>query len=360
MSTDHTSAVPTDTFAERIGQATPLEVRRVANMSDSRGTDDLAPNVPPLLCDGVLTRRAFSLGVIAAGTCAAATGLIGCKSNAGGNVKPETSARGRIPTVFIPHGGGPCFFMDWTMGPADTWERMTQWLRELGREFNHVKAIVVISAHWEETTVTIQTTPQPDLLFDYYGFPPHTYEIEWPAPGSPDLARQISQLLSDRGIATAETPTRGFDHGVFIPLKVAFPDARIPTVQISLKQGLDPQTHIEMGKALAPLRDEGVLIVGSGMSFHNMQAMMAGGGRALAAREFDERLTSVCSEAPEICREQLLRWHTLPHARYCHPREEHLLPLMVIAGAAAGDKGRRIFNDRVMGVEVSAFQFGDG
>ena len=308
--------------------------------------------------DDQLTRREFSIALGAAAASAALAGLTGCESRQGGDMRPETKASSLVPTLFIPHGGGPCFFMDWTMGPADTWARMAQWVRELGREFEHVKAIVVISAHWEEPSVTIQTRAQPDLLFDYYGFPPHTYELPWPAPGSPTLARRIAELLAGRGVATAEAPTRGFDHGVFVPLKVAFPDAQIPTLQISLKKGLDPQFHLELGEALAPLRHEGVLIVGSGMSFHNMRAMMAGGGRASAAREFDERLTSVCCDAPDACRGQLLRWQTLPHARYCHPREEHLLPLMVVAGAAAGDRGRRIFSDRVMGVEVSAFQFG--
>ncbi len=303
-----------------------------------------------------LSRRQFSLGVAAA-TTSAVSGLTGCRSRTGGKVETETNTT-RIPTVFMPHGGGPCFFMDWTMGPADTWDRTAQWLRDLGREFEQVQAIVVVSAHWEEPTVTIQSASRPELLFDYHGFPAHTYELEWPAPGAPALARQIAQMLAGNGIATAETPTRGFDHGVFIPLKVAFPEARIPTLQLSLKQGLDPLAHIRIGTALAPLRDQGVLIVGSGMSFHNMGALIGGGGRPSAAREFDEHLTSVCTDEPDVCREQLLRWDTFPHARYCHPREEHLLPLMVIAGAAADDQGRRVFSDRVMGAEVSAFQFG--
>lgn len=321
-------------------------------MSDRNDTDRLASST------NELTRREFSLGVAALTGSAVAAGLTGCESRPGGRVETKTNTGSRIPTLFIPHGGGPCFFMDWTMGPADTWDPMAQWLRNLGREFEQVEAMVVISAHWEEPTITLQTGARPDLLFDYYGFPSHTYDLKWPAPGAPALASRISGLLAARGIDTADDPTRGFDHGVFVPLKVAFPEARIPTLQISLKQGLDPRTHLELGEALAPLRDEGVLIVGSGMSFHNMRAMMAGGGRASAALEFDESLTSVCAGEPAACREQLARWHELPHARYCHPREEHLLPLMVVAGAAAGDQGRKIFSDRVMGADVAAFQFG--
>ena len=127
--------------------------------------------------DDQLTRRESSIALDAAAASAALAGLTGCESRQGGDMRPETKASSLVPTLFIPHGGGPCFFMDWTMGPADTWARMAQWLRELGREFEHVKAIVVISAHWEEPSVTIQTRAQPDLLFDYYGFPPHTYEL---------------------------------------------------------------------------------------------------------------------------------------------------------------------------------------
>jgi len=169
----------------------------------------------------------------------------------------------RQPTMYIPHGGGPCFFMDWD--PPDTWERHRAFLAALPASLpEQPKALLVISAHWEAPVFTVQTNPAPPLLFDYYGFPQHTYKLTWPAPGNPALAARVRALLENAGFAVGEDPLRGFDHGVFVPLKVAFPKAEIPTVQLSLRADLDPSAHLAAGRALAPLRDEGVLILGSG------------------------------------------------------------------------------------------------
>ncbi|MBX3228002.1 MAG: dioxygenase [Labilithrix sp.] len=264
----------------------------------------------------------------------------------------------RMPTLFIPHGGGPCFFMDWTMGPADTWERMRGWLEGLAASLpEEPKAILVVSGHWESDVPTVMTSAAPPLYFDYYGFPKHTYELTWPAPGSPALAERVRGLLQGAGISSKSDEARGFDHGVFVPLKVAFPDAAIPTVQLSLQSTLDPAQHLAIGRALAPLRDEGVLIVGSGMSYHNMRGFMSGGGRA-ASEKFDAWLADAVERAPVEREAALVGWAAAPAARESHPREEHLLPLMVAAGAGAGDPGKRIFRDDVMGVFVSAVQFG--
>lgn len=263
----------------------------------------------------------------------------------------------RQPTLYIPHGGGPCFFMDWTMGPPDTWHAMAEWLRTLGREHADPKALLVVSAHWEQRVATVLAHEQPDLLFDYSGFPPHTYELTWPAPGEPELAARVRALLGEAGIANAEERQRGFDHGVFIPLKVAYPEASIPTVQLSLVVGLDPAQHLAIGRALAPLRDEGVLIIGSGMSYHDMRGFNRPASLALS-QEFDGWLSEVCSD-PAVREAALIDWERAPAGRRCHPREEHLLPLMVAAGAASGEAGRRVFQDQVMGVVVSAFEFGD-
>ena len=264
----------------------------------------------------------------------------------------------RLPTLFIPHGGGPCFFMDWTMGPPDTWDRMRAWLHALGETFRDVRALLVISGHWEERVVTVQSGARPPLLFDYDGFPPETYALTWPAPGAPAVAARVRALLEAAGIPSRDDPDRGFDHGVFIPLKVAFPDATIPTVQLSLDASLDAAAHVAIGRALAPLREDGVLIVGSGMSFHNLRAMMRPDGALEASRAFDAWLGEVCEGEPASRGPSLARWSAAPRARDCHPREEHLLPLMVAAGAAGDEPGRRIFRDQVMGAEVSAFQFG--
>lgn len=262
----------------------------------------------------------------------------------------------RMPTLFIPHGGGPCFFMDWN--PADAWDRMRAWLESIPVALpEKPKALLVISGHWETKVPTLLTAPKPPLLFDYYGFPPHTYELTWPAPGDPKLASRVRELLTKANIESAEDSERGFDHGVFIPLKVAFPNAEIPTVQLSLQKNLDPKEHLAIGRALAPLRDEGVLIVGSGMSYHNMRGFMSGTGRS-ASERFDAWLADAVEKSSSDRDEALTKWSNAPAARESHPREEHLLPLMVAAGAAEGDLGKRVFKDEVMGVVVSAVQFG--
>lgn len=265
------------------------------------------------------------------------------------------------PTLFIPHGGGPCFFMDWSlMGePANTWDKTADWLKNLAATLpERPKAIIVISGHWEEAVFTAATAPQPEMIFDYYGFPKHTYELSYPAPGSTELANRIVQLLTEAGIAAKTDAKRGFDHGVFIPFLLAFPDADIPVVPLSLKRNLDPAEHMAAGQALKTLRDEGVLIVGSGMSYHNMHAFRTPSATA-PSKAFDDWLTaSLAQDDPAVRSDALNRWAEGPAARNAHPREEHLLPLMIAAGAGDDDKGARIFSDVVMQATVSAFRFG--
>ncbi|HEY1723051.1 MAG TPA: class III extradiol ring-cleavage dioxygenase [Magnetospirillaceae bacterium] len=264
-----------------------------------------------------------------------------------------------LPTYYIPHGGGPCFFMEWTMGPPDTWDKMADWLRHMKDGVGAVpKAIVVVSAHWEERKFSVTTAKAPPLLFDYYGFPESTYKLRYDAPGAPELAQRIRDLLEGAGFETGADAERGFDHGVFVPFLLIYPDAKIPVVQLSLKAGLDPGEHIKAGQALEPLRREGVLIVGSGMSYHNMR----GFGRGTADSEvFDTWLTAAAEEKTVDARnDKLSRWAEAPAARRVHPREEHLIPMMVAAGAAGGDLGKRVFTDKVMAVQVSAYEFGGG
>jgi aromatic ring-opening dioxygenase catalytic subunit (LigB family) len=249
--------------------------------------------------------------------------------------------------------------MEWSMGPPDTWERMGAWLRRLGPSgVTRPRAIVVVSAHWETPVVAVTSSSAPPLIFDYYGFPPHTYELSYPAPGDPALAAALCSRLVEAGIDAVEDPARGFDHGVFIPFKLIYPDADIPIVQLSLHASLDPAMHLAIGRALAPLRDEGVLIVGSGMSYHNMSGFMRGDGEIAASDRFDRWLQDVCVQSGDARAKALAEWVSAPAARDVHPREEHLLPLMVAAGAAPDDPGRCEFTDRVMGATVSAFAFG--
>jgi aromatic ring-opening dioxygenase catalytic subunit (LigB family) len=266
--------------------------------------------------------------------------------------------RKKLPTLFIPHGGGPCFFMEWTMGPPDTWQRMATWLQGLDASLPAPPTqLLVVSAHWEAPVPTVTSAKAPSLVYDYSGFPPHTYELTWPAPGSPDLAARTRSLLAGAGIESKADDRRGFDHGVFIPLKVAYPDARLPTVQLSLKAGLNPEEHLAIGRALAPLREEGVLIVGSGMSYHNMRGFMT--PKALAdSTRFDAWLAQTVAATPPARDARLKDWAHAPSARESHPREEHLLPLLVAAGAASEDAGKQAFRDVVMWSVVSAVRFG--
>jgi aromatic ring-opening dioxygenase catalytic subunit (LigB family) len=199
-------------------------------------------------------------------------------------------------------------------------------------------------------------SPHPSMLYDYYGFPPEAYTIEWPAPGNPDLAGRVRELLELSGIDTAADPERGFDHGTFVPLKLAYPEADVPTVQLSLKQGLDPKEHIRIGQALSPLREEGVFIIGSGMTFHNLRAFTP--QAAPYAEAFDAWLRETATLDETQRNAGLSRWSDAPAARIAHPREEHLLPLMVIAGAAGSDRGTVAYNATVMDLRISAYHFG--
>ncbi|MFT6625215.1 MAG: aromatic ring-opening dioxygenase catalytic subunit (LigB family) [Cycloclasticus sp.] len=263
------------------------------------------------------------------------------------------------PSIYIPHGGGPCFFMDWTRGPANTWDNMAQWLGLLHLSLpQKPSAIVIFSAHWEAEVVRINSHPAPELIYDYYGFPEHTYRLSYPAPGSPELAKRIQTLFTAANISSELDPTHGFDHGTFVPLKVMFPEADIPVVQVSLHASLDPQLHLKMGAALQTLREDNILILGSGMSFHNMQILMQGSDPQNHSGQFDSWLNQACTATPKETNQQLSEWQTAPSALACHPREEHLIPLMVAAGAAGNDAGKNIFTDQVMGATVSAYQFG--
>ena len=264
----------------------------------------------------------------------------------------------RLPTIVIPHGGGPCFFMEWTLGPRETWARMAEFLGTVPRRYPTARALLVVSGHWEEPVVTVQTAERPPLFYDYYGFPAHTYELTWAAPGEPALAGRVRELLGAAGIASREDAQRGFDHGVFVPLKVAYPEPTLPTVQLSLDASLDARKHLELGRALAPLRDEGVLVVGSGMSFHNMSTLMRPGSARAASQLFDAWLRETCEAPPALREERFAAWTEAPAARAAHPREEHLLPLIVAAGAARDEAGRCIFRDEVLGASISAFEFG--
>jgi aromatic ring-opening dioxygenase catalytic subunit (LigB family) len=260
----------------------------------------------------------------------------------------------RLPTVYLPHGGGPWPFVDLSMFDRREQDSLAGYLR--GLSTLRPRAILCVSAHWEAAVPSVMAASHPPMLYDYYGFPPSSYEITWPAPGDPALATRVRDLLHRADFTAASDGERGFDHGTFVPLKLAYPQADVPTIQLSLIAGLDPQRHLALGRALAPLRDEGVLIVGSGMSYHNMHGF---GGRGHDDSErFDAWLGETMASSPQQRTHRLAHWTDAPSARACHPREEHLLPLMVITGAAEDQPAVRTHNDLFGGVRVSAFHLG--
>jgi aromatic ring-opening dioxygenase catalytic subunit (LigB family) len=267
------------------------------------------------------------------------------------------SSSTRMPVAYFPHGGGPWPFVDLGFDKAEV-KNLADYLTSL-RAISKTppKAVLVVSAHWEERVPTVMTSARPPILYDYYGFPEAAYEITWPAPGDRALAARVSELLRAAGYTPGEDPKRGYDHGTFIPLKLTYPDADVPTIQLSMLSSLDAAEHLRLGRALAPLRDEGILIFGSGMSYHNMRGFRDPSGRPIS-ETFDAWLReAVTAEPPERDR-RLSTWADAPAARGAHPREEHLLPLMVIAGAAGTDRGHVAWNGSFMGTRISGVHFG--
>jgi aromatic ring-opening dioxygenase catalytic subunit (LigB family) len=248
--------------------------------------------------------------------------------------------------------------MDWD--PPNAWATTAAFLKSIGASLaQRPRAIVVVSGHWQEKGFDVTTHPQPSLIYDYSGFPRHTYELTYAAPGEPALAHRIQSLLQAAGLPSQAHADRGWDHGVFIPLLLMYPQADVPVVQLSLQQGLDPSAHLAAGAALADLRQEGVLFIGSGMSFHHMRGY---GDPSFGpiSDTFDTWLTQTVISPPLERHAALCAWDQAPMARLCHPphQEEHLLPLMVMAGAAGPDTGCRVFSDRVLQTTLSAFRFG--
>lgn len=261
-----------------------------------------------------------------------------------------------FPTFFVSHGGGP---WPWVDG-------MKQQFAKTAREFAQMpgllpakpKAILVITGHWEAQEFTVSTAEYPPMEYDYYGFPEHTYRIHYKAAGSTVLAGRIGELLTAAGIGWKEDAHRGFDHGTFVPLSLMYPEADVPVVMLSMKSSYDPAEHIRLGQAIAPLRGEGVLIMGSGLTYHNMRGF--GRPQSTPVVEAFEEFLNTAITAPSATQrnDMLVHWQDAPGARLAHPQEDHLIPLMVVAGAAGADVGHRVFVDHVMEVAMASYQFG--
>lgn len=259
----------------------------------------------------------------------------------------NTSDQKSGSVIYFSHGGGPLPILG---DPSHA--SMIDFMRRLPEKIARPDSVIVISAHWEEEVATILGSASPPLFYDYYGFPEEAYELKYPAPGSPKLAESITSLLETAGIPSRIDGKRGFDHGLFIPLKMMYPEANIPMTQISLIRGLEPGNHIRLGKALKGLTEENILIIGSGFSFHNMGAFNWNNTieRDPGNDEFQEWLIDVCTgnHSPAEREKMLSEWEAAPNARYCHPREEHLMPLHVCFGLAGG-AAEIIFDDFILG-----------
>lgn len=263
-----------------------------------------------------------------------------------------------LPTYFLSHGGGPWPFMKEQVG--STYDKLEASLQDIARQIGITpNAVLVITSHWEGAEFLISASPQPPMIYDYSGFPAHTYEVHYRAPGSPELARRVQQSIEASGHAATLDRQRGFDHGTFSALYPIYPEAKVPVVQLSLKHGYDPRTHLAIGRALAPLRREGVLIIGSGLSYHNLRQFGPGG--AAASRQFDQWLQhTLLHSSPAERTEQLIAWDQAPAARQAHPQEDHLLPLMVALGAAEQEQASCVYHedDFFGSLTVSSFRFG--
>jgi aromatic ring-opening dioxygenase catalytic subunit (LigB family) len=238
---------------------------------------------------------------------------------------------------------------------------LEQSLHDVREELGEIpRAVLMISGHWEADRFLLSSAAHPPMVFDYYGFPEHTYRIRYDAPGAPALAETVRAMLDRGGVATGLDPRRGFDHGTFSLMQTLYPEAKLPLVQLSMQADFDPAAHLRVGELIAPLRDQGVLIIGSGFSFHNLGGIRKATGKA-ASETFDRWLNDTLVNATaEARRQRLLDWSAAPAARAAHPREDHLIPLMVAVGAAGDDAGAQVYHESAfMGaITASSYRFG--
>ncbi len=265
----------------------------------------------------------------------------------------------RLPTYFISHGGGPWPYMPEMRARMQVLEAS---LADIPRQIGRVpRAVLVVSGHWEAPQFRVMGHAHPPMVYDYSGFPPHTYSVHYRAPGAPGVAQRVQQLVQAAGMVARIDDTQGFDHGTFAPLVIMYPQADVPVLQLSLKSGYDPAEHLALGRSLAPLRDEGVLIVGSGLSYHNLRSF--GPTARQPSTMFDDWLQkAVVASMPAQRSALLAQWQQAPAARQAHPQEDHLIPLMVAVGAAEADEATLVYHETGMfgGVTASSFRFGQG
>ena len=263
----------------------------------------------------------------------------------------------KAPTYFISHGGGP---WPWLPPLRDHMTKLEASLVDMVASWAEPpKAILMVSGHWEETgAIGVMSSPNPPMLYDYSGFPKEMYEISYPAPGAPAFASRAYDLLKAAGISAKLDPQRGFDHGAFAPMAAMYPKADMPIFEISLDASYDPMAHVEIGRALAPLRAEGVMIIGSGLSFHNLRIMDKRGAKP--SQEFDKWLAETLVLPPAERLAALIDWEKAPAARLAHKEEDHLLPIFVALGAAENEEVSRVYHETDFGgfITASSYRFG--
>lgn len=262
-----------------------------------------------------------------------------------------------LPTYYISHGGGP---WPWIPNMRAAFANLETSLVNMVASWpEKPKAILMVSGHWEEpSSIGVMANPNPPMVYDYYGFPPETYEVQYPAPGAPDLAKITQNLLQDAGLSAHLDTKQGFDHGTFAPMAIMYPNADIPVYQISLLKSYDPQTHIKMGRALRPLREQGVMIIGSGLSYHNLR--MFGPEAREPSKHFDQWLGNALNLPEHDRTKAIIKWEDAPYARTCHKEEDHLAPLFVALGAAEDETATRVYHDTDLmgGITASSYRFG--
>ena len=262
----------------------------------------------------------------------------------------------RMPAFFISHGGGPWPWMaDWRLEFAPLEASLAKLPAQLPAR---PKAVLMISGHWESSSFSVMSAARPPMVYDYHGFPQDTYEITYPAPGAPKLAARCAELIAQAELPTRLDPDMGFDHGTFVPMAVMYPKADIPLLQISLRHGYDPAEHLRMGRALAPLREEGVVIIGSGLSYHNLA--LFGPAAQDPSEQFDSWLHRALALPKEARSSAVLNWEQAPAARICHAKEDHLAPIFAALGAAENEPATRIYHQKNIfgGVTASGYRFG--
>lgn len=254
----------------------------------------------------------------------------------------------RMPVLFLSHGAPP-------LADDATWTReLADWATKLPRP----RRILIVSAHWEAAPVTVSATRTVPLVYDFWGFPRHYYDVTYPAPGAPDLAEEVGKLLSDRRVPLRADAERGLDHGAYVPLVEMYPDADVPVLQLSMPT-LDPKGLVDLGRALAPLRDDGTLIIGSGFTTHNLSWFRpsdpASAPPPAASAEFDE-WAAQAMDAGDL--DALIDFaHRAPAAREAHPRTEHWAPLFVSLGAAGDAASTSVIEGFWYGLSKRSWQF---